>query len=90
MVLIDMDAGTATNRHWHAKTEEFFYVIEGEGRVETQDGDQPTVIRPIREGDAFVMPLGTAHRIYADSHLTLLKFDVPGFDPADAHTEGPR
>lgn len=89
LVLIDLDPGTATNQHWHAKTEEFFYVISGQGRVETESKDQAVRSQAIQAGDAFVMPLGMAHKILADAPMTILKFDAPGFDPNDAHTGVP-
>jgi mannose-6-phosphate isomerase-like protein (cupin superfamily) len=87
LVVIEMEAGTATNRHWHAKTEEFFYVVEGEGTLKTEQRGRPDDARPIRAGDAFLIALGTAHQIFASTRMTILKFDTPGFDPRDAHTE---
>jgi mannose-6-phosphate isomerase-like protein (cupin superfamily) len=52
--------GQATERHYHAASEEFYYVLDGEGEMEI-DGERAH----IGPGDAIVIPAGARHRIAA-------------------------
>lgn len=45
--------GQATQRHYHAETEEIYYVVEGSGEMEL-DGER----RSLRIGDAVLIPPG--------------------------------
>ena len=54
--------GQATQRHYHAESEEFYYVLEGEGGMEI-DGERAR----IGPGDAVVIPSGAWHQITAGS-----------------------
>jgi mannose-6-phosphate isomerase-like protein (cupin superfamily) len=53
--------GQATERHYHAETEEIYYVVEGSGEMEL-DGDR----RPVAVGDAVLIPAGARHQVRAD------------------------
>jgi mannose-6-phosphate isomerase-like protein (cupin superfamily) len=53
--------GQATQRHYHAETEELYYLVEGAGEMEV-DGDRARV----EPGDAILIPPGTWHQIRAD------------------------
>ena len=53
--------GQATERHYHAQTEEIYYVVEGSGEMEL-DGDR----RPVAVGDAVLIPPGARHQVRAD------------------------
>lgn len=53
-------AGQATQRHYHAETEEIYYVVEGGGEMEV-DGDR----RQIGVGDAVLIPPGAWHELRA-------------------------
>jgi mannose-6-phosphate isomerase-like protein (cupin superfamily) len=53
-----LDAGQATERHYHAETEEIYFVLEGEGELEV-DGDRGHV----RPGDAVPIAPGAWHQI---------------------------
>ena len=53
--------GQATERHYHAESEEIYYVVEGSGEMEL-DGDR----RQISVGDAVLIPPGARHQIRAD------------------------
>jgi mannose-6-phosphate isomerase-like protein (cupin superfamily) len=57
-----LEAGQATERHYHRATEEIYYVVEGEGELEI-DGERQRV----SAGDAALIPPGTRHQIRADS-----------------------
>lgn len=55
-----LPAGGATERHYHRESEEFYYLLEGEGEMEL-DGERAAV----RAGDAILIPPGAWHRIRA-------------------------
>lgn len=48
--------GQATQRHYHAASEEVYFVLEGAGEVEV-DGNSG----PVRPGDAVPIPAGSRH-----------------------------
>ena len=51
----------ATQRHYHAETEEIYYVVEGGGEMEI-DGERAA----LGVGDAVLIPPGARHQIRAD------------------------
>lgn len=53
--------------HSHDAEDELFYVLRGELRIETEDGD---VL--LREGDAYVVPKGVRHNPVAERECLLL------------------
>ncbi len=53
--------------HRHDAEDELFYVLRGELRIETDEGD---VV--LREGDAYVVPKGVRHNPVADRECLLL------------------
>lgn len=53
-------AGGATQRHYHKLSEEFYFLLEGEGTMEI-DG----TIREVGPGDAVLIPSGAWHEIRA-------------------------
>jgi mannose-6-phosphate isomerase-like protein (cupin superfamily) len=58
----------STRRHYHAKTEEIYVVLDGEGEMEV-DGER----RRIGPGDAILIPPAARHEIRAD-HAMELRF----------------
>jgi mannose-6-phosphate isomerase-like protein (cupin superfamily) len=50
--------GESTQRHYHGESEEVYFLLEGEGRLEL-DGD----VGAVRSGDAVPIPPGTWHTI---------------------------
>jgi quercetin dioxygenase-like cupin family protein len=52
--------GQATQRHYHAASEELYSVLEGGGLIEI-DGDE----RRVGRGDTILIPPGARHRIVA-------------------------
>lgn len=53
--------------HAHAETDELFYVVEGEMRLELRDG-----VVLLRAGDLFVVPRGVEHRPVAPAECKVL------------------
>jgi mannose-6-phosphate isomerase-like protein (cupin superfamily) len=53
-------AGQETQRHYHAETEEIYYLVEGGAELEI-DGERAEVA----PGDAILIPPGARHRIRA-------------------------
>lgn len=56
--------GQATERHYHARSEEIYFVVAGEGEMEL-DGER----RRVRPGDAVLIPPGAWHQIRAAEEL---------------------
>lgn len=71
----------ATERHYHAETEEIYYVVEGCGEMEL-DGDR----RPVGVGDAVLIPPGAWHQIRADGdQLRFLCCCAPAYRHEDTY-----
>jgi quercetin dioxygenase-like cupin family protein len=74
-----LDAGQSTQRHYHARSEEIYLIIEGGGELEV-DGDR----RVVGPGDAILIPAGSWHQLTAaDSGMTLLCCCVPPYSDDD-------
>jgi mannose-6-phosphate isomerase-like protein (cupin superfamily) len=70
-----LEPGQATARHYHAETEEIYYVVEGSGEMEL-DGDR----RVLSPGDAVLIPPGAWHQIRArDQRLRFLCCCAPAY-----------
>lgn len=63
-------------KHYHQRTTEVYYVLEGEGELEL--GEQRHAVRP---GHVVFIPPGVPHR--AIGQLRCLIVCTPPFDPAD-------
>jgi mannose-6-phosphate isomerase-like protein (cupin superfamily) len=61
-----LERGQATERHYHARTEEIYVVLGGEGEMEV-DGDR----RRVGAGDAILIPPGAWHQIRAEGAAPL-------------------
>jgi mannose-6-phosphate isomerase-like protein (cupin superfamily) len=61
-----LEPGRATERHYHAVTEEIYVLLEGEGEMEVE-GDR----RRVEPGDAILIPAGAWHQIRADAGAPL-------------------
>ena len=55
-----LEPGQKTERHYHAESEEIYYLVQGSGDMEV-DGERRTV----SPGDAILIPPGAWHRIRA-------------------------
>jgi quercetin dioxygenase-like cupin family protein len=56
----ELAAGQATQRHYHARSEEIYLLVAGSGRVEV-DGEE----RDVARGDAILIPPGARHQFTA-------------------------
>jgi len=61
-----LPANGSTQRHYHARTEEIYVVLEGSGEMEVE-GDR----RQVAAGDAILIPSGAWHEIRADADAEL-------------------
>ncbi|MEM9017885.1 MAG: cupin domain-containing protein, partial [Verrucomicrobiota bacterium] len=58
--------GGATERHYHRESEEFYFILEGEGKMEI-DG----TAQPVKPGDGILIPPGSWHQITAGISTSL-------------------
>ncbi|MHC4399482.1 MAG: cupin domain-containing protein [Planctomycetota bacterium] len=75
-----LPAGSSTTPHYHVKTEEIYYLLEGEGQMRVGEED-----RRVGPGDAVAIPPGAVHQI-ANTGSTTLKFlccCAPGYEHDD-------
>ena len=77
-----VSAGNATERHYHKVSEEFYFLLEGEGTMEV-DGEN----REVRPGDAVLIPAGTWHQITATKDLRFLCCCAPPYSHEDTYFE---
>lgn len=61
--------GGSTQRHYHRRSEEFYFLLEGRGVIRIDDEE-----RAVGPGDAILIPPGTWHTIRADTAGTGLRF----------------
>ena len=73
-------AGTATQRHCHRLTEEFYFILEGAGEMEI-DG----ATHPVGPGDAILIPAGAWHTISARETLRFLCCCAPPYSHEDTY-----
>ena len=75
-------AGTATQRHYHRLTEEFYFILEGAGKIEI-DGET----HEVKSGDAILIPAGAWHTIAAREALRFLCCCAPPYAHEDTYFE---
>ncbi len=75
-------AGTATQRHYHWLSEEFYFILEGRGSMEI-DGE----LRDVAPGDAILIPPGAWHTITASETLRFLCCCAPPYSHEDTYFE---
>jgi mannose-6-phosphate isomerase-like protein (cupin superfamily) len=77
-------AGAQTRRHYHARAEEIYVMLDGTGRMEVE-GDE----RAIRPGDAVLIPRNAWHQIRADAggELRFLCCCAPPYSDEDTFFE---
>ncbi len=73
-----LDPGQATDRHYHRRTEEIYFLLEGEGEMEV-DGER----RQVGPGEAVLIPAGAWHQILAGSPLRFLCTCAPPYSHED-------
>ena len=79
-----LEPGQETQRHYHARSEELYVLLDGEGELEV-DGDRARV----RPGDAILIPPGAWHQIHAssDGALRFLCCCAPPYRHEDTYFE---
>jgi mannose-6-phosphate isomerase-like protein (cupin superfamily) len=65
-------------RHYHRKTTELYYVLEGSGQMELNG--ETVEVRP---GLVIGIEPGTRHRLVSAGGVRTIVFGIPAFDPAD-------
>ena len=76
-----LEPGRATQRHYHARSEEIYLIVDGGGDLEV-DGDT----RAVGAGDAILIPPGNWHQLTATADgVTLLCCCVPPYSDDDTY-----
>ncbi len=76
-----VEPGRATERHYHAETEELYVLLAGSGEIEV-DGER----RAVRPGDAILIPPKAWHQIRAgDEELRFLCCCAPPYAHEDTY-----
>ena len=72
--------GASTQEHYHAQTEEIYYITHGAGRIRI-DGER----QEVRPGDAIAIPPGRRHKLWniGPGTLRLLSCCAPAYEHAD-------
>jgi mannose-6-phosphate isomerase-like protein (cupin superfamily) len=75
-----LPVGGATQEHYHAQTEEIYFITHGTGRIRI-DGE----IREVAVGDAIAILPGKKHKLWNTGHepLRLLCCCAPAYEHAD-------
>lgn len=75
-----LPVGTATQEHYHAKTEEIYFITAGEGRMRIE-GEE----RDVKAGDAIAIPPGRKHKLWntGSTPLTLVCCCAPCYEHSD-------
>jgi mannose-6-phosphate isomerase-like protein (cupin superfamily) len=79
-----LEPDQATQRHYHRRSEEIYFVTKGSGSLEI-DGE----IRNVRPGDAILIPPGAWHTLENDgtSELLILCTCAPPYSDEDTFFE---
>lgn len=77
-----LPAGGATDRHYHRQSEEFYFLLEGEGQMEI-DGE----IRTVAAGDGILIPSGAWHQISTLNGVRFLCCCAPPYSHEDTFFE---
>jgi mannose-6-phosphate isomerase-like protein (cupin superfamily) len=67
-------------RHWHERTGEVYYILEGTGKVELNGK-----WHDVSPGSVVNIPAGTRHRIVSEKGLKTVVVAVPPFDEKDEY-----
>lgn len=72
--------GTATTPHYHPRTEEIYYILDGRGRMRIEREE-----REVGPGDAIAIPPGLEHQIrnHGDVTLRFLCCCAPAYEHDD-------
>lgn len=72
--------GSATKEHYHPKTEEIYYILQGQGRMKMPNEER--LVGPL---DAIAIPPGIPHKIWnvGSTPLVLLCMCAPAYEHND-------
>ena len=72
--------GATTSPHYHPKTEEIYYILKGQGRMQIDESIEDVVV-----GDAIAIPPGATHQITntGEETLVFLCCCAPGYQHDD-------
>ena len=75
-----LPVGTATQEHYHARTEEIYFITAGQGRMRIEDET-----REVKAGDAIAIPPGKKHKLWntGEGTLSLLCCCAPCYEHSD-------
>ena len=75
-----LPVGAATQEHYHAKTEEIYFIIAGCGRMRIEEEETE-----VKVGDAVAIPPGKRHKLFNTGRepLTLLCCCAPCYEHSD-------
>jgi mannose-6-phosphate isomerase-like protein (cupin superfamily) len=75
-----LQPGQSTDEHYHAKSEEIYYITHGSGRMRIG-----TELREVTEGDAIAIPPGQRHKLWntGAEPLRLLCCCAPAYEHGD-------
>ena len=75
-----LQPGQATDEHYHAKSEEIYYITHGSGRMRIG-----TELREVAVGDAIAIPPGQRHKLWntGGEPLRLLCCCAPAYEHGD-------
>jgi len=75
-----LQVGSSTDRHYHKASEEFYFILQGEGSMEI-DGET----RKVSVGDAILIPRNAWHQITATTPLQFLCCCAPPYQHEDTY-----
>lgn len=75
-----LPAGGSTQEHFHARTEEIYFITAGTGRMRIEDE-----VRDVKPGDAVAIPPGKRHKLWntGGEPLALLCCCAPAYEHDD-------
>ena len=75
-----LPVGASTQEHYHAKTEEIYFITAGRGRMRLEDE-----MAEVRAGDAIAIPPGQKHKLWntGTETLRLLCCCAPCYEHSD-------
>jgi mannose-6-phosphate isomerase-like protein (cupin superfamily) len=75
-----LPVGASTQEHYHAKTEEIYFITAGRGRMRIEED-----MAEVKAGDAIAIPPGRKHKLWntGNEPLTLLCCCAPCYEHSD-------
>ena len=70
--IMKYDQGASSPYHYHENCEHFYFIMEGEGTVETPEG-----IQPVGPGTMVFIPAEARHRLRSRTPLFYFEFQAP-------------